>query len=112
MNHRNIASWMKWGRGLGLIAALWISGCGRPPQVVDNEECFAAVEALWTAVTSKRTDLLEQTATEISRLHTSGTLSDSGHAELDRIVELARKTEWKPAAEDLKKFMLGQRKSR
>lgn len=103
---------MRYGICLGLVAALWISGCGRPPQVVDNEQCFAAVEALWTAVTSKRTDLLEQTATEINRLHTSGTLSDAGHEELDRIVQMARKTEWRPAAEELNEFMLGQRKSK
>lgn len=95
-----------------MILALCICGCGRPPQVVDNEECFTAVEALWTAVTSKRTDLLEQSVAELQRLHRAGSLPDAGHAELDRIVQLARKTEWRPAAEELHEFMLGQRKAR
>lgn len=112
MDKRKMGIGMRYWMCLGLCLALSISGCGRPPQVVDNEECFAAVEALWTAVTSKRTDLLERTATEINRLHKAGSLSDAGHTELDRIVEMARKTEWRPAAEELNEFMLGQRKSK
>ena len=95
-----------------LLAALLSSyGCGQPPQVVDDEDCFSAVEALWTAVTSKRTDLLEQSATELDRLHSAGKLSEEGHEALDEIIQSARDEEWMPAAESLKAFMLGQRKS-
>ena len=112
MSKKSIEAWTKRVCLLGLIATLFIIGCSRPPQVIDNDECFAAVEALWTAVTSKRTDLLEQAATELNRLHKTGSLSDAGHAELDQIVQMARQAEWRPAAEDLKEFMLGQRKSR
>ncbi len=104
-------------RRVTLFALMWAglaigSGCGRPPQVVDNEECFAAVDALWTAVTSKRGDLLERTATELDRLHRAGTLSDDGHEALAVIIQQGRVAEWQPAAEKLKKFMLGQRKAR
>jgi hypothetical protein len=94
-----------------LVALLSIQGCGRPPQVVDDEECFSAVESLWTAVTTKRTDLLEQSATEIDRLHATGKLSEEGHEALDKIIQSARDEEWMPAAKSLKAFMLGQRKT-
>ncbi len=97
-----------------LLSTMLIAGvgCGGPPQVVHNEECFAAVDALWTAVTSKRGDLVEQTATELDRLQTAGSLSDAGHADLAEIVELARAEHWTAAAQTLKAFMLGQRKAR
>lgn len=95
-----------------LLAAIFSShGCGRPPQVVDNEECFSAVEALWTAVTTRRIDLLEQSATEIDRLHKDGQLSKEGHEALYEIIQSAQKEEWMPAATSLKAFMLGQRKN-
>ena len=94
-----------------LVALLFSYGCGRPPQVVHDEECFSAVEALWTAVTTKRTDLLEQSATELDRLHAAGKLSEEGHDALDEIIQSARDEEWMPAAKSLKVFMLGQRKT-
>ena len=94
-----------------LCAILSAQGCGRPPQVVDDEECFSAVEALWTAVTTKRKDLLEQTAADIDRLHTTEKLSKEGHEALQEIIQSARNEEWMPAAKTLKSFMLGQRKS-
>ena len=93
------------------MALLSSYGCGRPPQVVDDEDCFSAVEALWTAVTSKRTDLLEQSATELDRLHSAGKLSEDGHEALDEIIQSARDEEWMPAAKSLRTFMLGQRKT-
>ena len=95
-----------------LLTALLLTGggCGGPPKVVANEECFSAVDALWTAVTSKRSDLVEQTATELDRLYAQGSLSDKGHASLTEIVEAARAEKWTDAAGTLKVFMLGQRK--
>ena len=96
---------------LVLVAIFSSHGCSRPPQVVDNEECFSAVEALWTAVTTRRIDLLEQSATEIDRLHTDGQLSKKAHKALSEIIQSAQKEEWMPAATSLKAFMLGQRKN-
>ncbi len=78
---------------------------------IDNEECFSAVEALWTAVTTRRIDFLEQSATETDRLHTDGQLSKEGHEALYEIIQSAQKEEWVPAAKSLKAFMLGQRKN-
>lgn len=111
MNSKPVYRLMRLSPLLILIAILSAQGCGRPPQVVDDEECFSAVEALWTAVTTKRKDLLEQTATDLDQLHASGKLSKEGHEALQEIIQSARKEEWMPAAKSLKVFMLGQRKS-
>ena len=100
-----------WG-AVGWLLLLSLTGCGRTPQVVDNDECFHAVDALWTAVTSKRTELLEQTATELDRLHTAGSLSQAGHRALTAIIRDARSKEWTKSATNLKHFMQGQRRSR
>lgn len=103
----------RWSPALLLAVLLFTtSGCGAPPQVVDDEDCFAAVDALWTAVTSKRIDLVEQTATELDRLFDQGLLSSEGHAALEAIIEQARSEQWQNSAYTLKAFMLGQRKTR
>jgi hypothetical protein len=94
-----------------VVTLFSLTGCGQPSQVANDPECFQAVDALWTAVTSKRADLLEQTASELDRLHAGGKLSDSGYRELSDIVEKARSSEWTTSAKMLKTFMLGQRKS-
>ena len=94
-----------------IVTVMSSTGCGRPAQVVDHDECFQAVDALWTAVTSKRGDLLEQTADELDRLHTAGNLSKDGHRELIEIVKQARAAEWTTSAKKLKAFMLGQRRT-
>lgn len=94
-----------------LVAILLIQGCGEPSQIVDDEECFSAVDALWTAVTSKRVDLLEQTATKLERLQSDGRLSAEGFDELRKIIDAARSEEWMNAAKSLRIFMQGQRKA-
>ena len=97
---------------IGWLLMLSLAGCGRTPQVVDNDECFHAVDALWTAVTSKRTDLLEQSTTELERLRAAGSLSEAGHRALTAIIRAARSKEWTKSATNLKHFMQGQRRSR
>lgn len=92
------------------LALCGLSGCKGAPQVIDHHESFQAVEALWTAVTTRRVDLLEQTATELDRLKADGKLPAQGHIALTEIVSLSRKGEWKNAAISLKQLMRAQRK--
>lgn len=88
------------------------AGCGGPPQVLDDAECFKAVDALWTAVTTQKSELVENTATELARLHADGKLSDAGLAALTSVIEQARRSEWVPAAKKLKGFIQGQRRQK
>jgi hypothetical protein len=95
---------------LGLC--LFVCGCGSTPQVLDDEETYSTVDALWTAVTSKRTDLVDKTAARLASLHAEGKLSKEGLAALEQIIAQTRNNEWMPAAQDLKAFIQAQRKTR
>ena len=99
--------------GIMLAVTSWlIQGCNSPPQVVDDPECFKAVDALWTAVNAKRTDLLEQSSAELAQLQAKSQLSKAGFDSLNGIVNRARSGEWSEASRSLKDFMLGQRRAR
>jgi hypothetical protein len=99
---------------IGLLPAaglsLLIAGCS-PPQVLDDEECFSTVDALWTAVTARSPELLEQTTGDLARLREAGSLSEEGHTALKTIIDEARSGDWEPAAKRLKTFIQGQRRA-
>ena len=85
-------------------------GCSRVPQVLQDEAAFGELDALYTAVTTKRTDLLKDCQQRITRLHDEKRMSDAGYEEIQAITSLAEEGEWSPAAERLYTFMRAQRK--
>jgi hypothetical protein len=95
--------------GLGVIFLL-AGGCGGPPQIGPDEEAFKAVDALYTAVTSRRPQLLDQCDRQLQDLQKQGKLPEPAHEALQKIIAKARDGEWEPAALDLSKFMKGQRR--
>ena len=52
----------------GLALALTLTGCSGPPQMGGDKEVFGAVDALYTAVTAKRTDLLDRSEQKLTDL--------------------------------------------
>lgn len=98
---------------LPLIAAssfaLLLAGCNRTPQL-GNEAAMGECEALYTAVTTKRTDLLAACRKRLATLHASGQLSDAAESQLESVCEQCDRKEWRPAAERLYAFMRAQRK--
>ena len=95
--------------GVCLLAA---GGCGSPPQMSDDPTSFKEVEALWTALGSKRADLLTQTEKSLNALHTAGKLPDDAHQSLQSIVDTAKAGDWQSARTTLRAFMEGQRRGR
>lgn len=101
-----------------VLVAFWLasgcllSGCGRPAQLGSDEAVFGEVDALYTAVTSRRADLLEQSCGRLTELHRSGKVPAAAWQQLTAICDLADRQQWQPAAEQLWKFMRGQRKER
>jgi hypothetical protein len=91
-----------------MMFVLCEGGCSRPPEIGPDEECYAALDALWTAVTGRREDLLERSAAELQRLHTAGKLPAAALTELEQIVARARGGKWEPAASALREFIRGQ----
>jgi hypothetical protein len=92
-----------------LVAA---AGCGKPEQIGPDPEAFKAVDALFTAVTAKRPDLLEACEKHLGELRERGRLPAKAHGELAGIIDRARAGRWEPAAETLRRFMRGQEKVR
>ena len=95
--------------GLLLVVCLSVvSGCARTPQLGD-EKCLKAADALWTAVTAKRTNLLDACASEIEKLHASEKLSPEAFNSLSSIIETARAGQWTDARVALKALLRAQR---
>ena len=91
---------------------LLMSGCGQQAQIGADPKCFDSVDALWTAMGAKRTDLLEQTEKDLNALHSEGKLPDKAHTSLQGMIDTAKAGEWKSARADLRKFMEAQRRGR
>lgn len=90
-----------------LAVLLLLSGCSSPPPL-ESEEAHSAADALYTAVTSRRLDLLDQVASHLSDLSASGKLSADALAPLNAMIEQARAGQWQAAAEDLDQFIRHQ----
>lgn len=92
------------------LLSLFASGCGKAPQFVADEECFTAVDALWTAITAQQKPWLEDSARELERLRDQGQLSPEAWEALASPIALAREGRWEPAARELRDLIKAQRK--
>ena len=94
------------------VAALLLlaAGCGGPPQMGIDAETFGEVDALFTAVTSRRPALLEASQSRLQSLREKGKIAEPAAVELDRFIAKAKGGEWEPAARELAAFMRGQRR--
>jgi uncharacterized protein with gpF-like domain len=92
-----------------LLSSFLLSGCGHP-QIGESDEAFKEVEALYTAVTSKRKDLLEDSRKRFTKLATDGEISSQAMKSLTPIMDEAAKESWLPAATKLYDFMRAQRR--
>ena len=90
-----------------LSASIFLAGCGRTPDL-GSAEAFLTADALYTALTSRRVNLLDDVAKQFDQLQTQGQLSDAASAELDAIMQMARAAEWQAAAEKLDMLIRNQ----
>jgi len=97
---RNSHGWL-----LALLALL--SGCGRPAELT-SAEAQASTDALYTAITSKKPELLDAADTRLQKLSADGKLTQEALAELQVIIADARGGKWQAAAEELDAFIRGQ----
>lgn len=94
-----------------VLSAMFASpGCSTP-QVLGDEEVFTSLDALWTAVTSRKVDRLQDVTNRLIDLRDTGKLSPSGWKALEPILQSAFEEEWESAAKRLKKFIRAQRKT-
>ena len=89
------------------IALLLISGCGESPKL-ETAEAISTCNALYTAITSNRTELLDVSAARLRQLRDDGKLSAEALDSLDEIIQQARSGDWQDAAEELDGFIRSQ----
>lgn len=87
-----------------VLAAVALTGC-RPAQMGPDEDVFRTVDALFTAVTSQRSDRLDQCEAALKAHRDAGKLPTEAWRELDAIIARARGGKWQSAAERLYDFM-------
>jgi hypothetical protein len=88
------------------VAAFW----GRPPQMGADEEVFATVDALFTAVTARDERLVAQCETRLHAARDEGKLPPAAAAHLDSVIARARAGRWESAAQRLYDFMKAQKR--
>jgi hypothetical protein len=76
-----------------------------------SEEVLSAVDALYTAIASRRMELLDKSTARIEELHTSKELPDAAYRQLKSYADEAREGKWEPAIRKLHEFIRGQRRS-
>ena len=82
-------------------------GCGTP-QLGPDEESYKTVDALYTAVTGRRADLVTACESRLRERHDVGKLPDPVWKELSTIIGKSRDGNWEAACERLNDFMKRQ----
>ena len=115
MNHRpriSLARRRLIAQLLCATAVLFLGGCRPVPQVLDDEDVFKELDALYTAVTSQRRNLVDDCRERLTKLHKEKKLSDAGFAAMTKIIKETEENQWSDAAQHLYDFMRAQRKTK
>lgn len=105
-------AWLFGGLGVALLAlALGLAWQLWPkPQMGADPATFSAVDALFTAVTARDPAAVGRCEARLAALRVAGKLPNGAAKELERVVGMARRGEWEPAAGRLYDFMRAQRR--
>lgn len=93
-----------------LVLVGLFAGCSGTPQVLEDEAVFKELDAMFTALNSRKIELVEDCRKRFSALNQERRLSDAGYQAIDRIAARGVAGEWQPAAEELYRFIRAQRK--
>jgi hypothetical protein len=93
---------------VGLMSLAW--GLQSPPQLGHDEEVFQTVDALFTALTSRDPQRLDDCVQRLQFHRETGRLPARAARSLDGVIAQARRGEWRSAAEGLYRFIYAQRR--
>src|SRR3954464_5410660 len=91
------------------LLLLTVAGCSRTPQLDGDREALSAADALWTSITAKDSNLLENSAAKLDKLHAEAHVSDDAYGALESVIQTAGAGNWSDARAALKAFVRGQR---
>ena len=81
-----------------------------PPQIGTDEEVFATVDALFTALTSRDDSRLDDCEERLLAFREAEQMPEKAADHLDSVIQQARSGDWEPAAKRLYDFMYRQRR--
>jgi hypothetical protein len=82
-------------------------GCGSAPPL-GSEEVSSNADALYTAVTSRRSELVDAVEESLNKLYADQQISPAARMALQAIIDQARAGEWQAAAEELDQLIRNQ----
>lgn len=107
-----------WRRPIQIVCALaavagilfLVQAFKEPPQVGADEEVFATVDELFTALTSRDDSRPDDCEERLLAFREAHRLPDKAADFLDAVIDEARSGQWEPAAKHLYDFMHRQRR--
>ena len=82
-------------------------GCSSAPPL-GSEEVSSTADALYTAVTSRRPELVDAVEESLNKLNAEQQISPAAMTALQAIIDQARAGEWQAAAEELDQLIRNQ----
>lgn len=99
--------WALAGIAVVALIARWMWN-PTPPQMGPDKEVMSAVDALYTAVTSRREQLLDECEARLHALRDASKLPADSAEFLDGAIAQCRAGNWEPAAKQLYRFVQAQ----
>lgn len=90
-----------------LLILIACAGCSSAPPL-GSEEVSSTADALYTAVTSRRMELVDAVEEKLNKLHAEQQVSPAAMTALQAIIEQARAGQWQAAAEELDQLIRNQ----
>ena len=90
-----------------LLILIAYAGCSSAPPL-GSEEVSSTADALYTAVTSRRMELVDAVEEKLNKLHSEQQVSPAAMTALQAIIEQARAGQWQTAAEELDQLIRNQ----
>ena len=105
---RLLASYSAMLQTLSALLILFVAvGCNSAPPL-GSEEVSSTADALYTAVTSRRLELVDAVEVNLKRLQAEQQVSPAAMTALQAIIAQARAGEWQAAAEELDQLIRNQ----
>lgn len=94
-------------RVLACLMMLTFMGCSSAPPL-GSQEVSSTADALYTAVTSRRPELVDAVEESLNKLKSEQQISPAAMTALQAIIDQARAGEWQAAAEELDQLIRNQ----
>lgn len=81
------------------------------PQLAADGDVYASLDALFTAVTSRRESLVANCESKLVAMHSEGRIPEPAWQRIAHVIELAKAGQWESAASDLYAFIERQKQT-